>query len=588
MTDQQATPNPHTDSVEKLLAALSDGNHKMAENVSQLFGGYKPEDYQAFLKHFNEAVVQDLPRWQELQARYYQNQLALWINIAEKAATGQSKTNIIEVNAEKDKRFASPSWRDNLLFDYYRQSYLLTSQWLKEVVLSLDVDDKTKDKLTFFTQQFVDALSPSNYPATNPEVLMKAIETGGESLRKGFENFLQDVEKGRISMTDESVFEVGKNIATTPGAVVFQNHLFQLIQYSPQTEQVFSRPILLVPPCINKFYIMDLGADNSFVRFIVEQGHTVFMVSWKNVTQEQDQLTWDDYIEHGVIRAMKTVQSISDGKKMDVLGFCVGGALLATAIAAFQKKEHLPIASLTFLTTLLDYSDVGDIGMYINRNFVETREQQLSAGGLVSGKELALAFSSLRPNDLVWPYVVNNYLKGETPPAFDLLFWNSDGTNLPGPMFAWYLRHFYLENELRKPNALTVCGESIDLRTINYPTYIFAAKEDHIVPWHTAFLSLDLLGGEKEFVLGASGHIAGTINSAKKNKRNFWTNGERSMGAQHWFETAVEQKGSWWRHWSEWLKSQNQDSLVTAPTKLGNNQFVVLEEAPGRYVKEKC
>ncbi|KXW56338.1 class I poly(R)-hydroxyalkanoic acid synthase [Ferrovum sp. PN-J185] len=588
MNNNHSAPDSHTDSVEKLVSAFSDANHTMAENVSNLFGGYKPEDYEQFLKKFNEAVIQDLPRWQELQARYYQNQLALWINMAEKAATGHSKANAFEINAEKDKRFSSPPWRDNLLFDYYRQSYLLTAQWLKEVVSSLNLDDKSKDKLDFFTQQFVDALSPSNYPATNPEVLMKAIETGGDSLRKGFENLLQDIEKGRISMTDESVFEVGRNIATTPGAVVFQNDIFQLIQYLPQSEQVFKRPLLLIPPCINKFYIMDLGVDNSFVRFAVEQGHTVFMVSWKNVTEEQDQLRWDDYVEHGVIRAIKSVQSISQCEKMDVLGFCVGGALLATAVAAFQKKETLPIATLTFLTTLLDYSDVGDIGMYINRNFVERREQQLSSGGLISGKELAMAFSSLRPNDLVWPYVVNNYLKGETPPAFDLLFWNSDGTNLPGPMFAWYLRHFYLENRLRTPNTLTVCGEQIDLGTINYPTYIFAAKEDHIVPWHTAFRSLQLLGGQKEFVLGASGHIAGTINSAKKNKRNYWIDGERSMGPQHWFETAVEHKGSWWWHWIDWLKVHNQEPLVSASSVLGNDEFKELEAAPGHYVKEKC
>ncbi|HQT80772.1 MAG TPA: class I poly(R)-hydroxyalkanoic acid synthase [Ferrovaceae bacterium] len=587
MNNDSETPVMHTDSVQKLTSVLTDANYKMAENVGNLLAGYKPEEYEALLIKFNEAVLQDLPLWQELQSRYYQHQLALWINMAEKAATGESKSNVIEASAEKDKRFASPFWHDNLLFDYYRQSYLLTSQWLKEVVTSISVDETTKEKLTFFTQQFVDALSPSNFSATNPEVLMKAVETGGESLRKGFENLLQDIEKGHITMTDESVFEVGKNIATTPGAVVFQNHLFQLIQYCPVEQEVYQRPILIIPPCINKFYIMDLGEDNSFVRFVVGQGHTVFMLSWKNISIEQEQLRWDDYIEDGIIQAIKVVQSISQCDTMDILGFCIGGALLATAVAAFQKKEKLPIASLTFLTTLLDYSDVGDIGMYIDRNFVESREKQLCSGGLVSGKELAMAFSSLRPNDLIWPYVVNNYLKGETPPAFDLLFWNSDGTNLPGPMFAWYLRHFYLENQLRIPNALTLCGEPIDLGVINYPTYIFAAKEDHIVPWNTAFSSINLLGGKKEFVLGASGHIAGTINSAKKNKRNYWIDGETSMGAQHWFETAVEKKGSWWWHWIEWLHLQHREPKVPASLALGNSEYVSIEEAPGQYVKEK-
>ena len=582
---QESAKNP----VEKVLETLGQANHTLMEEVGARLGGFQPEVYQEFLKDFAQAVAKDAPRWQELQSRYYENQAALWMNMLSRSA-GQAPavaTPTVAAAAQTDRRFSAPEWQAYPIFDYLRQSYLLTGDWLKEAVSTLDLEPAAKQKLEFFIRQYIDAMSPANFPATNPEVLSRAIESGGESLKAGLKNLMADLEKGRISMTDESVFEVGVNIAITPGAVVFENDLIQLIQYSPTTSEVAARPLLLVPPCINKFYIMDLEPSNSLVKYAVDRGHTVFLVSWRNIDESLRHITWDDYIEQGVVTAIRTTQAIGGTDTIDLLGFCVGGALVSCALAAYAKDEPLPVATLTLMTTLLDYSDVGEIGVYINRAFVEKREKQIAQGAVVPGKELAMAFSSLRANDLIWPYVVSNYLKGETPPAFNLLYWNGDGTNLPGPMFAWYLRHLYLENELRKPNALAVAGRKMDLSRINLPTYVFAAREDHIVPWKSAYESVHLIGGEKTFVLGASGHIAGSINPASKNKRNYWTGSAITGDAEQWMSEATSEPGSWWVHWANWLDSLGGEK-VAAPQSLGNVHYTPIEPAPGRYVLGRC
>ncbi len=559
-----------------------------AEEAGARLSGYRPEDFQHFLKELAQAVVRDAPRWQELQMRYYEDQAALWMNMLSRAAGQAPAAPPPEAAAEafKDRRFSAPEWGEAPLFDYLRQSYLLTAHWLKDAVGSLELEAETKRRLEFFLRQYLDAVAPSNFPSTNPEVLRKAFESGGESLRTGLKNFFADMEKGRISMSDEGAFEIGRNIAVTPGAVVFENGLFQLLQYAPSTSQVAARPLLMVPPCINKYYILDLEPSNSLVKYAVDRGHTVFLVSWRNIDETMQQTTWDDYIEQGVATAIRTTRDISGVPQIDALGFCVGGALLACALAAYAAEEPLPVASLTLMATLLDYSDVGEIGVYIDPAFVAQREQLFSKGGVVSGRELALAFSSLRANDLIWPYVVNNYLKGETPPAFDLLYWNSDGTNLPGPMFAWYLRHLYLQNELCRPDALTVGGKPVDLGRIAVPTYVFAAREDHIVPWKSAFEATHLLSGQTEFVLGASGHIAGSINSASRNKRNYWVGGRLPAAADEWLSTATPVPGSWWIHWADWLDRLNPEH-VPAPVALGGGQHPPIEPAPGRYVRAR-
>ncbi len=583
------TSQPATPPLQPMLERLEQANHTLMEAFGARLAGFRPEEYQNFLRELAEAVAKDAPHWQALQTRYYEDQAALWMNMLSRAAgrTPTMPTPEAAAAAMTDRRFSAPEWNQNPLYDYLRQSYLLTAHWLQEAVGSLQLDPAAQQRMDFFLRQYIDAMAPSNFPATNPEVLKKAIESGGESLQAGLQNLVSDMEKGRISMTDESVFEVGRNIAVTPGAVVFENELFQLLQYAPTTPEVASRPLLMVPPCINKFYIMDLEPSNSFVKYAVDRGHTVFLVSWRNIDESLKQVTWDDYIEKWVATSIRVTRDIAGTEKIDALGFCVGGALLSCALAVYAVDDPLPVASLTLMATLLDYSDVGEIGVYIDRSFVEMREKQLAHGGVVPGQELAVAFSSLRANDLIWPYVVNNYLKGEKPPAFDLLYWNGDGTNLPGPMFAWYLRHLYLQNELCQPNALTVLGRPVDLARIDMPAYVFGAREDHIVPWKSAFQATRLLTGPLEFVLGASGHIAGAINPASKNRRNYWMGGTLGGAAEAWMDSATAVPGSWWVHWGDWMDRLN-PQRVPAPQQLGSAQYPPIEPAPGRYVQARC
>jgi polyhydroxyalkanoate synthase len=515
----------------------------------------------------------------ELQNRYMQEQFRLWANALQPAGDGEPPA--------ADKRFSAPEWNDLPVFRYFRDSYLATSKMMMEAVEASELDPATKQRMRFFMRQYLDAVAPSNYLFTNPEAIKAAVESRGETLQEGLKHLLGDLEKGHISMTDEGAFEVGKNIAVTPGAVVWENGLVQLIQYAPATAKVHARPLLMVPPCINKFYILDLQPENSMVRYLVEQGHTVFMVSWRNVHEDQQHLGWDDYIADGVIAPIEEVRRITKQEKINLLGFCVGGTLVAAALAVLEKKGEHPVASLTLLTTLLEFSDVGEIRVYIDENFVSKRERQLEKGGLVPGAELAAAFSSLRANDLIWPYVVNNYLKGRDPPAFDLLYWNSDATNLPGPMYAYYLRNTYQDNKLAKPDALTMCGVPVSLKRVKVPTFVFAAREDHIVPWRGGYRSALTLGAKAKFVLGASGHIAGTINPASKNKRSYWVNGTLPADPDQWLAKAQERPGSWWPEWMRWLKP-HAGGLVPARRKLGDASHKPIEPAPGRYVKERA
>ena len=554
------------------------------EKLSQSFGGEGPtqqvmagfaEAYRAWL----EAVSAKPQTMLDLQGRYMQEQMRLWMASMqphESAADG----------AQSDKRFSGAEWDSLPVFRYFRDSYLLTSKMMMEAVEDANLDPEAKQRMRFFMRQYLDAAAPSNYLLTNPEALKAAMESGGETLQDGMKNLLADMEKGRISMTDETAFKVGRNIAVSKGAVVFENELLQLIQYEPTTAKVHERPLVMVPPCINKFYIMDLQPENSLVRFAVELGHTVFMCSWRNVQEQHEHVAWDDYIGD-LIEALGEVRRIAGSEKINVLGFCIGGTLLASALAVLEKRGKDPAASLTLLTTLLDFTDVGEIRVYIDKNFVEKREKQLEKGGLVPGNELAGAFSSLRANDLVWSYVVNNYLKGKQPPAFDLLYWNSDATNLPGPMYSYYLRNTYQDNKLAQPDALTMCGVPVSLKRVKLPTFVFAAREDHIVPWKGGYKSARLLGGKVKFVLGASGHIAGTINPASKNKRSYWVNDDPAADADKWFAAAREVPGSWWKEWSKWLAPHGA-KMVPARKKLGGGKRKPIEPAPGRYAKERA
>lgn len=497
-----------------------------------------------------------------------------------------SNPQAIEV---KDRRFAGKAWHSSWS-KMIAATYLLNSKHLLALAKAVDADEKTKVKILFTTEQMIDALSPSNFIATNPEVLENIISTQGQSIQNGIVNLLGDLKKGKVSQTDESAFEVGQNIATTAGQVVFRNELFELIQYTPLTETVYERPYLMVPPCINKFYILDLQPSNSLVRYMVEQGHTVFLVSWKNPDASMSKVTWDDYVGDGVIKAIEVVKDIGGIDQINVLGFCVGGTLTSTALAVMAARKKDDVASLTLLTTLLDFSDSGILDVFIDEGTVKLRESTIGGEGghfgMMSGLDLGNTFSFLRPNDLVWNYVVENYLKGNSPPPFDLLYWNGDSTNLPGPMYCWYLRHTYLQNELIKPGKLTVCGEKVDLGKITVPAYIYASHDDHIVPWKSAFESTHILKGQNRFVLGASGHIAGVINPPAKNKRHYFENNQLAKTADEWLTAAKEIKGSWWPSYAQWLE-QFGGKKIKASKTFGNAKYKKLEAAPGKYVKEK-
>ncbi len=487
-----------------------------------------------------------------------------------------------------DRRFAAPEWAESPVYDYLRQAYLLNAEFLGRLVEALPLPDAhAQGRLRFITRQFVDALAPSNFAATNPEFIQTALATQGQSITTGIQNLIADIEKGRISMTDDAAFEVGRNLAVSPGAVVFENELIQLIQYSPLTDQVAKRPLVMVPPCINKYYILDLQPENSLVRYAIEQGNTVFMVSWRNPKSDLGHLTWDDYIDKGALTALKVAREICQVKQVNALGFCVGGTILASALCVAKARGENPVASLTLLTTLLDFSEPGELGCFIDEQSVATREATIGKGGILKGSELASVFSSLRANDLIWQYVVGNYLKGGKPSAFDLLYWNADGTNLPGPFAAWYLRHLYLDNSLRVPGKLDMCGVKADLSRIDMPAFLYASREDHIVPWKTSYLSRRLLGGKTTFTMGASGHIAGVINPAAKNKRSYWTGECDSDLPEEWQASATEHKGSWWPRWADWLAGFG-GKRRAARARLGSAVHAAREPAPGRYVKEKA
>jgi polyhydroxyalkanoate synthase len=518
----------------------------------------------------------------ELQQNYVRDATELW---------NQS----LQANPSlKDRRFKGDAWAQNPLASFAAAVYLLNSRTLMAMAEAAEGDAKTKNRIRFAVEQWMAAAAPSNFLAFNADAQQKAIETHGASLAKGVANMLQDAKQGHMSMTDESLFEVGKNVATTEGAVVFENEFFQLIEYKPLTAKVHEKPFLLVPPCINKFYILDLQPTNSLIRYAVSQGHRTFVVSWRNPDASLDKATWDDYIEHAAIEAIHRVQEITGqdkkGGQINALGFCVGGTILTTALAVLAARGEKPVSALTLLTTLVDFSDTGILDVFIDEAMVRYREMQMGQGGMLKGQDLASTFSFLRPNDLVWNYVVGNYLKGETPPPFDLLYWNSDSTNLPGPFYAWYLRNTYLENNLVQPGKVTVCGEKIDLRKLDLPVYIYGSREDHIVPIGGAYASTQVLPGKKRFMMGASGHIAGVINPPAAKKRSHWVrdDGKFPKSVDEWIAGATETPGSWWDDWAGWLKG-HAGKQIAAPKAYGNGkQYPAIEPAPGRYVKAKA
>lgn len=561
-------------------------------------GGTGPHPLEALGSSLGEAWQSSLaalgvaaPALAQLQAGYLTEATTLW----NQALAGMvPQADQADAPAIGDRRFAAADWTANPQAAFMARLYLLNARTLLQLADQVQGDAKTRERVRFAVQQWVDAAAPSNFLALNPEAQRLALETHGESLAHGLQHLWHDLQQGHLSQTDESVFEVGRNVATTPGSVVFENELFQLIEYAPATTRVYARPMLFVPPCINKYYILDLQPDNSLIRHTVEQGHRLFVVSWRNPDESLSHITWDDYVGNGVIRAIEVVQEIARSKQINTLGFCVGGTLLATALAVQAAHGQQPAASVTLLTTFLDFSNTGVLDLFVDEASVRLRELSIGAespagGGLLKGQELASTFSFLRPNDLVWNYVVGNYLKGEMPPAFDLLYWNSDSTNLPGPMYCWYLRNTYLENRLARPGAVHTCGVPVDLGRIEAPAYVYGSREDHIVPWDGAYRNTQVLKGPRRFVLGASGHIAGVINPPARKKRSHWIGRSDALPpqARDWLADAEEHPGSWWPDWTAWLEPHG-GRRVAAPKAPGSRQYPPIEPAPGRYVKQKA
>ena len=485
-----------------------------------------------------------------------------------------------------DRRFKDDAWTHSPFYELLKQSYLLGSKQLTDLVDQAQVDDKAKLQLRFYARQFIDAMSPSNFPATNPEVIRSAIQTRSKSLSDGMQNLIEDLQKGRITRVDESAFEIGRNLASTPGSVVFENELIQLIQYTPVTPQVEKTPLVIVPPCINKYYLLDLGAGNSLVEYAVAQGHQVFLISWRSAVTETQYLTWDDYLSLGPLKAIDVAREIAGVDRVHSLGFCVGGTIMSCAAGVLAARGEDKLATLTLLTTMIDFADTGEIGLLIDAPSVALREATIGKGGILPGKELAFTFGTLRANDLIWRYVVDSYMKGAPPDAFDLLYWDSDSVSLPGPMYCWYTRNTYLENKIREPGATVQCGVEVDLSKARVPLYVLASREDHIVPWQSAYLSKGLIGKDPRFVLAASGHVAGVINPPAKNKRSYWTQDDLSGEPTEWLKKAQEKPGSWWPDWDDWMK-RHSTGTIPAPAQPGNASYPVIEAAPGRYVKQK-
>jgi len=568
MTDDPKDP------AQVLAKAIAAGQDEIRRITSAAMNGVQP----------NADPLEILRRYPQTQQEFANAVGRFWGTLfGLSASTPQSASAATGTSGEK--RLANEAWQSTPWADAVKRTYLAYSDLLQSSLDNAALDAGTKEQARFGLRQFIDAMNPANFLITNPEALEVARETNGQSVVEGVRLFFQDLAKGRISTTDESAFEVGRSVATTPGAVIHENELFQLIQYAPVTAEVAKRPLLVVPPCINRFYILDLQPKNSFVRYALERGHSVFMLSWRSATPELGKLTWDDYVE-GVLRAIDIVLDVSAADRVNALGFCIGGTLLSSALAVMTARGESKVASLTLLTTMLDFGDAGELGTLISEQAVAAKEAAIGKGGILEGKELAAAFSSLRANDLVWQYVTNSYLKGKAPPAFDMLYWNADSSDLPGPMFCWYIRNAYLENKLRRPGGTVQCGVPVDLSQVHVPAFLYASRDDHIVPWKTAFASREILSGDTTFVLGASGHIAGVINHPALNKRNYWADGKKDGDAQRWLETAQSTAGSWWPRWAAWL-AQHAGPSVPASRELGNRDYPPVEPAPGRYVVQK-
>ena len=525
----------------------------------------------------------------QAQMNLWQDTMALWQHTAQRMA-GQAPAPVVEPEPG-DRRFKDAEWDENHLFDFIKQSYLLTARWLQSTVRDVEgIDDKAAQKIDFYTRQFVDAMAPSNFVMTNPEVLRATVESKGENLVRGLNNLLGDLERGkgelRIKMTDDEAFTLGENIATTPGKVIYQNDLIQLLQYAPATDTTYKRPLLVIPPWINKFYILDLQPKNSFIKWAVEQGYTVFVISWVNPDETLAQKSFDDYMLEGPLDALDAIEKATGEREVTAIGYCLGGTLLACTLAYMAAKGDDRIKAATYFAAMVDFEQTGELGVFIDEEQLAALEQRMGEKGYLDGAAMASTFNMLRANDLIWSFVVNNYLLGKDPLPFDLLYWNSDSTRMPAGMHGFYLRKMYLENALVAPGGVTLDGVPIDLGKIEAPSYILATREDHIAPWASAYAATRLYGGPVRFVLASSGHVAGVVNPPAANKYSHWINARIATTPEAWLAKAEEKPGSWWPDWRQW-NARRSGKKVAARTP-GSGKLKPIEDAPGAYVRVRA
>ena len=532
----------------------------------------------------SEQLLSDPEKLSNSTTQFWEEQLNLWEKWINSDPTVVKKPDIEKV----DSRFRSKLW-DTWLFDYVRNAYLLTAEHLQKTVNDIDsLDERTARKVKFFTKQYVDAMSPTNFAALNPDVLKATVDSNGGNLVSGLNNLLDDLKKGKgelaIKMVDPNAFELGKDVATTDGKVVYQNELMQLIQYQPTTKSVLKTPLLIIPPWINKYYILDLTPRNSFIKWAIDQGHTVFVISWVNPDARHAHKTFDDYLVEGPLAALDVIDKRCKTNTTNLVGYCLGGTLTAVLLGWLKaNKQEKRVNSTTFFTSMIDFNEPGELGVFVDPEGVDALEKRMASKGYLEASEMASTFNMLRSNDLIWSFVVNNYLLGKDPVPFDLLFWNSDATRMPAKMHSYYLRNMYIHNKLREPKGLTIAGRSIDLSTVTTPCYFISAKDDHIAPWKSTFSGAKLFGGKVRFVLGGSGHIAGIVNPPVANKYCFWANDELTHEAESWLQNADRFDGSWWSDWSVWISSQG--SRTVNARRIRNNRTNPFEDAPGSYAK---
>jgi poly[(R)-3-hydroxyalkanoate] polymerase subunit PhaC len=595
MTEQQPPDLKMPDPVEisKSVANIAERSQKLVaeflarqQEEGTAPATMDPMNIGAAFMEMTHRMISDPAKLVQAQMNLWQDYMRLWQATTQRMMGQESDP--VAAPEQGDRRFKHPEWDENELFDYVKQSYLLTARWMQSTVKDVEgLDDKTAQKVDFYTRQFVDAMAPSNFVMTNPEVLRETLESGGENLVKGLHNLLDDLEHGKgrlkIKMTDTEAFKLGENIALTPGKVVYQNELIQLIQYTPTTEEVHKRPLLIIPPWINKFYILDLRPKNSFIRWAVEQGHSVFVISWVNPDEKLKAKSFEDYMVDGPLAALDAIEQATGEKDANVIGYCLGGTLLACTLSYMAAKKDNRVKSATFFTTMMDFSDAGELGVFIDEVQLAALEDKMEDKGYLEGADMATTFNMLRANDLIWSFVVNNYLMGKDPFPFDLLYWNSDSTRMPAAMHSFYLRQMYQNNKLIEPGGVTLKGVKIDLSKIKQPACLISTREDHIAPWKATYSATRLLGGPVKFILAGSGHIAGVVNPPEAEKYGYWTNAKNPEDPEAWVNSAKEHKGSWWPAWNKWVAAHGNGKVPARQP--GDGKLEVIEDAPGSYVK---